>query len=190
MAVLGIVGSPRQGGNTEILMEEALAATREAGARTEIVLLFDKSIAPCDGCDSCVKTGDCKIQDDMQPIFKKMEAADAIILGSPVYMGGVTAQLKALIDRTYSFIGDRRLRGKVAAPLLALRKVGAGQTQSHLYSYFTHQGMIPLAGSVGYGRKKGDVRTGYGGGYNITAIDEARETGIEIVKLLKKLGVK
>ena len=91
MKILGIVGSPRKGGNTEILVEEALTATREAGAQTEIILLADKNIAGCDGCGSCFETGVCKIKDDMQSIYPQLEAADAIIFGSPVYFGGVTA---------------------------------------------------------------------------------------------------
>jgi multimeric flavodoxin WrbA len=188
MKVLGIVGSPRQGGNTEILVEEALAAAREAGAKTEIVLLADKQIAPCDACRSCVKTGACKINDDMQPIYKQMEAADALLLGSPVYFGYVTAQMKALIDRTYLFLRDFNLRGKVAAPILALRKVGAGQTRSQLYAYIVYQGMIPIRGAAGYGRQKGDVRTGEGSGFNVSAIEEARSTGKQIVKMVKRLA--
>ena len=86
MKVLGIVCSPRKRGNTEIMVEEALAATREAGAETELVLIADKNITPCDACGSCRETGFCRIKDDMQPIYQQLEAADAIILGTPVYL--------------------------------------------------------------------------------------------------------
>ena len=189
MKVLGIVCSPRKGGNTEILVEEALAAAREAGAETEIFLIADKTISGCDACGSCFETGACKIKDDMQSLYQKMEAADGIIFGSPVYFGNVTAQAKAIIDRTFLFLQKKRcLKGKVAAPVLALRRVGAGQTRTHLYGWFLSQGMVPVGGAIGYGREKGDVRTGDGGGIDITALEEARAAGREVVEMLKKLA--
>ena len=190
MKVLGIVCSPRKGGNTEILVEEALAAAREAGAETDIALVAGKNIGGCDACRSCAETFTCRIKDDMQPIYQKMEAADAIIFGSPVYFHGVTAQAKAIIDRSFLFLQTRGLRGKVAAPILALRRVGAGQTRTHLYGWFIAQGMVPVRGAIGYGRAKGDVRTGDGGGIGVSALEEARSTGIEVIEMLKKLGVK
>jgi len=188
MRVLGIVGSPRKGGNTEILVEEALASAREAGAETEIFLVADKTINGCDGCHSCFETGACKIRDDMQPLYEKMEAADAIIFGTPVYFHNYTAQAKAIIDRTFCYLREHNLKGKVAAPVLALRRVGAGQTRVQLYGWFLSQGMVPVWGAIGYGREKGDVRTGDGGGIGITAIDEARATGKDVVEMVKKLG--
>jgi len=188
MKVLGIVGSPRKGGNTEILMEEALAAAREAGAETEMFLVADKNINGCDGCHSCGQTKVCKIKDDMQPLYEKMEKSDAIIFGSPVYFHGVTAQAKAIIDRTFLFLQTRGLKGKVAAPILALRRVGAGQTQDQLYGYFLAQGMVPVRGAIGYGRAKGDVRTGDGGGIGVTALEEAHSVGRAVVEMLEKLA--
>ena len=71
MKILGIVGSPRKGGNTEILVEEALTATREAGAQTKVILLVDKNIAGCDGCSSCFETGVSKIKDDRQSKYQQ-----------------------------------------------------------------------------------------------------------------------
>jgi len=124
----------------------------------------------------------------MQPIYKQMETAGALLLGSPVYFGNVTAQMKALIDRTYLFLRDSNLKGKVAAPVLALRKVGAGQARNLLYGYFLSQWMVPVRGVIGYGCQKGDVRTGEGGGIGVTAMEEARSTGTEVVEMLKKLA--
>jgi len=188
MKVLGIVCSPRNGGNTEILVEEALMAAREAGAESEVFLVADKSIAPCDGCGSCRQTSVCRIKDDMQTLYQQMEKADAIIFGSPVYFNNVTAQAKAIIDRTFLYLGDKKLQGKVAAPILALRRVGAGHTRNQLYGYFLAQGMVPVRGSIGYGREKGDVREGDGGGIGFTAMEEAHSTGTEVVDMLKKLS--
>ncbi|MFC1942311.1 flavodoxin family protein [Chloroflexota bacterium] len=191
MKVLGIVGSPRKGGNTEILVEEVLASAREAGAETEIFLVADKTINGCDGCGSCFKTGMCKIKDDMQQLYPRMEAADAIILGSPVYFHDVTAQAKAIIDRTFVYLADNILKGKVASQVLALRRVGGGQTRAHLYGVFIAHGMIPTRGAIGYGREKGDVRTGLPGRREPNnAMEEARAEGKDIIDMLNRLGVK
>ncbi len=189
MKVLGIVCSPRKEGNTEIMVEEALKAAREDGAQTELVLVADKNIAPCDGCAACRETGVCRIKDDMQPIYQQLEMADAVIFGSPVYFCNVSAQAKAIMDRTYLFLGDRRLRGKVAAPIMAARRVGAGQARGLLYSYFITHGMITTRGGIGYGgREKGEVRQGVGGTQGFSALEEARGVGRDIVQMVGMLS--
>lgn len=76
MKIVGIVCSPRKGGNTEILVREALKAASEAGAETDLVLTSTKNIAPCDGCGICEKNGVCKISDDMQELYQKLESSD------------------------------------------------------------------------------------------------------------------
>jgi multimeric flavodoxin WrbA len=187
MKVLGIVGSPRKGGNTEILVREALTAAKEAGAETEIVLVADKNIAGCDGCSSCRQTGVCHIKDDMQSLYQQLEAADGVIFGTPVYFNNVTAQAKAIIDRTFLFRPDRRLKGKVVAPIIALRRVGAAQTRNVLYGFFISQGMIPVRAAIGYGREKGDVKQGVAGSQDLSALEEARNAGQEVVQMLQKL---
>ncbi len=188
MKVLGIVGSSRREGNTEILVKEALSAAAGAGAETEIFLVAGKNIAPCDGCHTCSETDLCKIKDDMQDLFQKMEAADAILFGSPVYFHNVSAQVKTIMDRTFLFLHKMRLKGKVAAPILALRRVGAGQTRNLLYGYFIAQGMIPVRGAIGYGPGKGEVRDGVGGTRHLSAMEEARSTGIDIVEMIRQLS--
>jgi len=170
------------------MVEEALAAAREAGAETEIVLVADKKIEGCDSCRTCFETDKCKIKDDMQPLYEQMEAANAIILGTPVYFHNVSAQLKAIMDRTFVLLIKMRLKGKVAAPITALRRIGAGTTRNLLYGFFLAQGMIPVRGAAGYGSGKGEVREGFGGGRNISAMEEARNVGTDIVDLLKRIS--
>lgn len=100
--ILGIAGSPRSG-NTEILVKTALEEARKHGAETEFVSLHGKKIGPCLDCEGCRKNEPaylCVIKDDMQEIYPKIVEADGIILGSPVYMYTISAQLKALMDRT------------------------------------------------------------------------------------------
>jgi len=188
MKILGIVCSPRKGGNTEILVKEALASAREAGAQTELVSVIGKNIAPCDACSSCGKTGVCHIQDDMQSIYQQLEAADAIIFGSPVYFGTVSAQAKTIMDRTFSLVMNRRLKGKVAAPILAARRVGAGQTRNLLYGFFMAHGMLPVRGAIGYGREKGEVKQGVGGSPGLSALEEAKNVGTDVVQMVRQVS--
>ncbi len=188
MRVLGIVASPRQGGNTEIMVDEVLAVARAAGASTELFLVHDKDIKGCDACGACRKTGKCIVKDDMQFLYPLMNAADAIIFGSPVYFHGVTAQAKAIMDRTFCYLPDHGLKGKVGASVLALRRLGASQARAHVYGWFLTHGMVPVRGAIGYGREKGDVRKGDGAGIGMTALGEARETGQDVMAILKKLS--
>ncbi len=97
--VLGLAASPRRGGNTELLLEQALAGARSSGAVTEKLLLNDLDIAPCQHCDGCLYTGECIVADDMQPIPGQLRDADRIILASPIFFMGLTAQAKAMVDR-------------------------------------------------------------------------------------------
>ncbi|MFO8100612.1 MAG: flavodoxin family protein [Dehalococcoidia bacterium] len=99
MKVLGIAGSPRRGGNTDLLLEQAMEGAKSAGAETETIVLCQLNIAPCRHCDGCLKEGKCVIDDDMQSIYPKLREADRIILASPMFFMGITAQAKAMIDR-------------------------------------------------------------------------------------------
>jgi multimeric flavodoxin WrbA len=100
MRVLGLFGSPRRGGNTELLLEEALKGAESEGAEVERIYLSDYTITPCKECHGCDQTGHCVILDDMQKIYPKLLEADIIILASPIFFYGVTAWAKALIDRS------------------------------------------------------------------------------------------
>ena len=122
MQVVGFVGSPRARGNTELLVAEALRGAASAGAEIEMVALNKLTISPCQACDSCLKTGRCRIQDDMQPLYEKVLNADALILGTPIYFWGPSAQLKTFVDRWYSFTErekDEKLAGKGLALICA-----------------------------------------------------------------------
>jgi multimeric flavodoxin WrbA len=189
MKVLGIVGSPRKNGNTEILMNEVLKVAHNAGCETEIFLMSEKKVAPCDACGTCFETGSCVIQDDMQELYAMMESAQAIIFGSPVYFGTVSAQMKAVMDRMFALLGPRSLKDKVAGSLVVTRRVGALQARSLLYSFSIVQGMVVAGGAIGYGREPGDVLKGVGGGIDMSAVDEARLLGTNVVELARRLGL-
>ena len=100
MKILGVSGSPCKDGNTVTLLNEALNAAKAEGADVELYSVSGKNIQPCDGCWGCRQTGKCHIKDDMQDLYDKMLTADGIIFGTPIYFWSMTAQAKAIMDRT------------------------------------------------------------------------------------------
>lgn len=99
MKILAFAGSPRRKGNTDLLLAELLKGAQSKGADVETITLQNIKISPCAHCDSCIKEGKCRVQDDMQAIYDKMAEADVIVLASPVQFAGITAPMKAMIDR-------------------------------------------------------------------------------------------
>ena len=99
--VLILSGSPRKGGNSDLLCDEFARGAKEAGNNVEKIRVSAKNVAPCKGCYYCEKhDGACVQKDDMADILQKMIDADVIVLASPVYFYSIDAQLKAVIDRT------------------------------------------------------------------------------------------
>lgn len=118
--VLGLFGSPRRGGNTDLLLEEMLKGAEEAGAHIEKIRIAGLHFSPCTECHGCDETGECVLADDMEKVYPKLLEADCIILASPIFFYGVTAWAKSLIDRAQSLwvrtyrlklLPERRRRG-------------------------------------------------------------------------------
>ena len=183
MRIFGLVCSPREGGNTEIMVKEALKAAEEMNAETELITISKLNISPCIACDSCIEKGMCVIKDDIHQIFERMEKADGIIIGTPVYFVNVSAQAKAIIDRTYSYLFNKKLKGKVAAGIVATRRVGGWQVLSLLTSFFLIHDMKVAGGSIGYGLAKGDVLQGPAASFSLNAIEDSRRIGKKVVKM-------
>lgn len=119
--VLGVVGSPRKKGNTDILVSSMLEGARKEGAKTEVVFLNDLHIAECDGCHVCWKAKPCKKKDDMNDLYPKIIENDVIIFGTPVYWYGPTALMKCFIDRfVYFNCPENRLKIKGKDVVLAV----------------------------------------------------------------------
>jgi len=97
--VLGLFGSPRRGGNTDLLLEEMLKGAQSQGAEIERIFLSQLNISPCQECRKCEVSGNCVIDDEMQEIYPRLTKANFIILASPIFFYSVTAQTKVLIDR-------------------------------------------------------------------------------------------
>jgi multimeric flavodoxin WrbA len=112
MDVLVFLGSPRKKGNSEILTEKMLEGVMKAGGSPEIIRLCDLKISPCISCGGCDKTGKCVVEDGMTPLYDKIITIDKIIVASPIFFYGITAQTKAFIDRTQALWNRKRLLQK------------------------------------------------------------------------------
>ncbi len=113
MKILALIGSPRRGGNTDVLVDEILKGSVKNGHASEKVYLYDYDIRPCVDCRACKKKSlVCPIKDDMKKLYPKMEAADLLIFGTPNYWFGPSAKMKLLIDRTRPYAANGKLKGK------------------------------------------------------------------------------
>ena len=103
MKAMAVNGSPRKGWNTDLLLQEALKGAADAGAETELIQLSDLTFSGCRSCFACKKagaeTGRCMWKDDLQPVFDKMLSADAVFMGSPIYLGNVSGMMYCLMER-------------------------------------------------------------------------------------------
>jgi multimeric flavodoxin WrbA len=185
--IVGISGSPRTGGNTELLVKEALGAAAEENVQTEFISLAGKRIEPCDACGSCERARRCHIEDDFEAIYARVEDADGIIIGSPVYFGSATPQVKALIDRAGCIQGVRgdKFKGKVGGPIVVARRAGQNFALAQLLFFFLIMEMVVPGAkywSVAFGNSRGDVvQDGEG-------IETVRDFGKKVAVLAKKLS--
>ncbi len=165
MYAIAVNGSPRSGGNTELLLKEVLGELGAAGWDTELVKVGGTAIRGCIACKQCFENKDnlCVVKsDNFNDIFTKLLRADAMILGSPTYFAAVSADLKALIERAgyVAYANDQAFSGKLGAAVVAVRRGGATHAYDTINHMFQMSRMI-LPGStywnIGFGLEKGDV---------------------------------
>ena len=181
MKVLGINGSPRKGGNTETIIRKVFEPLEVAGIETELIQVGGKAIRGCTACGKCAEMQNqtCVITSDpVNEIIQKMIAADGIILGSPTYFADVSAEMKAVIDRTgfVSYTNGKLYKHKVGASVVAVRRGGA----IHVFDTMNHFFQINQMFIVGstywnmcYGLEPGDVNQDEEGMTNMTDIGES-----------------
>lgn len=168
--VLGVSGSPRLGA-THVLVQSALLGARALpGTTVEYVSLAGKRILPCDGCGECGRGAGCVLDDDMRAIYPRLLAADAIVVGTPVYYGSPTALCKAFMERTQGFgSAEKPLRLKVGGAIATGqgRNGGLESTLQALHLWMHINDMLPVgittpSGQLGVtaqsGFDPGDVR--------------------------------
>ena len=107
MKILGIMGSPRIKSNTDLLLDEALRGAQSLGVEAEKITVDKLAIAPCREYYGCLKDGNCVIRDDMDTVYPKLVEAAGVIVASPIFFYGLSAQLKALVDRSQALWARR-----------------------------------------------------------------------------------
>jgi multimeric flavodoxin WrbA len=191
MKVLGISGSPRSGGNTDILVTLALEVLAEEGIQTDFLSLSDRPIKPCMACGGCAKSEkvECVQQDPaFEGLIERFVESDGILVGSPVYFGSATPQTMALLDRVGYVArakGDNLLRRKVGAAIVVARRAGQNFTFAQLNYFFLISEMI-VPGSTywncAFGRAKGEVRD------DTEGLDTVRRLAENMAWLMKKVS--
>jgi multimeric flavodoxin WrbA len=182
LKILGLVSSYRKLGNTDVLVREALMSAQEMGAEVEMLRLTDLNIKPCRGCMACVfKNADCRIEDDAVFFFSKLFEADAIILGSPIYIFGPVGIVKMIIDRFLQIsTKSRNLANKVGAIIAIGGAPGAeGSIMPGLASFFWFLGIPIVDQMLVYSHGPGEILL------HEDAVEKANQIGRELVEALQ-----
>jgi multimeric flavodoxin WrbA len=169
-------------------MREALKAGEMEGAETELIHLADYDLKPCEGCSTCHKTGDCVLEDDVEKLYEKVAEADAIIIGSPVYIHNVSALTKTFIERVgyLDHARDRAFRNRVGGAIAVAGRGTSTIALSQILLFYHYARMIMaspavtvIAGFAGEGDALKDaLKDTYG-------INDARELGKSVVQIAK-----
>lgn len=186
MNILGISGTPRVGGNSEILLDAALTPFINEGWNVTKFLISEKKISPCIGCETCCNRKKCFIEDDMQELYRAYEKCDALIISAPAYWRNVPAQLKALFDRTFAVREKKPLEGKMGGAIAVGRGSSGGQAivLNIIYAFYLSCGMLcvpgELNGVTAVADKPGDILS------QPRRLEQARILGENIVKYTRK----
>jgi multimeric flavodoxin WrbA len=180
--VLVLLGSPRKKGSSATVAAEVAKGAAAAGAAVETVHLHSLSIAACNACGACMKNGGrCVVEDDMQTLYPKVRAADALVLASPIYWFTLSAQTKLFMDRCYALIADDALRGKRIGVVLTygasdVFSSGGVNALRTLQDAYTFAGAKIIGMVYGTGGEPADMAT------NAALLEEAQQLGRDLLK--------
>lgn len=187
LLVVGINGSSRKDGNTDIIIRTVFEVLNNSGIATELIRLADFDLHPCRGCFACKGRGNCVFGNDgFNEIFSRVTDADGLLLGSPVYSADVSGVMKIFLERAGVVVATNPglLRHKVGAAVAAVRRGGGMTTVDTMNHFMLNKEMI-LAGStywnMVYGRNPGDVLSDEEGMANM------HNLGQNMAWLLKKI---
>jgi multimeric flavodoxin WrbA len=189
MKVVAFNGSPRKEGNTAILLNLVLDELRTEGIETELVQLAGETLSGCIACYKCVENKDQKcavVKDRVNEYIAKMREAQGIVLGSPTYISDMTANMKALIERSalVSRHNENLFKRKVGAAVVAVRRAGSTHVLSSMNYFFLITQMIVPGSSywnLGIGKNPGDVKN------DAEGIQTMKTLGQNMAWLLKKI---
>lgn len=188
MNVLGISGTPRESGNSEILLDYSLKPFLQKGWEVDRIHLSEIKISPCEGCDNCLNSGECCINDGMKDVINKFKICDALIVSTPVYYRTPTAQLLSLFQRHYSVRNEKPLLGKPGGAIAVGRGTGGGQAISIniIYIWMLSCGMVcvpgELNGVTACADTQGDIL------HQEKRLKQAELLGENVLKISEKLG--
>jgi multimeric flavodoxin WrbA len=154
MMVVGICGSPKKAGNTDFLLNEALSLAEERGNETEKLRCAELKVEFCTDCGDCSKGKPCPKEDDMGRVLEALQKADGIIVASPVYFGSVSAQLKAVFDRTIPLRRqDFKLRNKIGCAITVGGSRNGGQEKAleTIHAWMHIHGIIVVGDDAHFG---------------------------------------
>jgi len=182
MKILGISGSPRVTGNTAFAVQHALRVIESEGAEINYISLAKKDFGPCIGCWKCEESYRCWQEDSMTEILEAMRWCDGLLIGSPVYFGMISGQLKVMMDRTIPLrpnYGDELpMSGKVGGAIACAASRSGGQetTLQNIHTYMLQMNMLVISDGPNYSHSGG------------TIMEEAKddEWGLETVRNLSR----
>jgi multimeric flavodoxin WrbA len=179
MKVVAIGGSPRLNGNTNYLIDEVLQVLSANEVKTEKIVISEYKVSPCQGHQNCSTFKECKLQDDAAWILEKFAQADGVILASPVYYYGMSAQMKSFMDRNYFyFTHDKDIQARCAGLIAIGGSEGAGETIGELKKMFKFID-IRIFTLEGYADRVGDARK------NAKLVKQAQYLGQQMADCLK-----
>jgi multimeric flavodoxin WrbA len=149
--IVGICGSPRKQA-TDYVLNEALNMLEERGFETSFFGVRGKDISPCRHCDYCLKKGECIVKDDMYEVYSLIKEADGLLMASPCYNGGISAQLKSIMDRTRAMgavdIGFLREKAGMAIAVGGDRMGGQELVIQQIITFYVLNGAVPISGGA------------------------------------------
>ena len=181
--VLAVAGSPRKQGNSDLLCDRVLAGAESAGSRVEKVYLHDCNIRPCNACETCLK-GDshrCVIDDDMGPLYQKLEECDVLVIASPIYFLNLSAQTVLFLNRTYPLFNpdECTLGAKQVIACLTYGDadpIGSGcDIAARILRDLCHFAKIPMTLIHASALKRGEIKA------NKEILEKAYHLGAEVV---------
>lgn len=183
MKVILVNGGPHKDGCTNRALEEVKKTLEEKGVETEIFWIGNKPISGCLGCNGCIKTGKCVINDTVNEFLDKAKEADGFVFGTPVHFAAMSGMLSSFMDR--AFYGRGKLfENKVAAGVVSCRRGGATAAFDEINKYFLMTNMIVVGSqywNMVHGSKKEDVEKDEEG------LQTMRTLGINMAWLLKSI---
>ncbi len=160
MKVLIINGSPRNGGNCSILIDEMVKQFNEVDVETEVLVIGNKPLPGCIACGYCHEHGECVRKDIVNEAAKKLADSDGLVVVSPVYFGSPNGTVISFLDRLF-YSANCSMKYKVGAAFAVARRGGTTASFDMLNKYFTIRGMPVASGDYwnnGFGREKGEIK--------------------------------